>query len=539
MDLLNFFTQNNNSGVKTKESFLKKNYSKLYSEIIEYSNIDGLIDLPFKQKIWHFINKIQHKPKCQTCDDNLKFKRSLTEGYGLYCSTSCANKCEIRKTKIKETNNEKYGGNTPICSNEVKNKIKDTLLKNFGVDNIFKDTDYIKNKTIAKHNVNHISKLESTKEKIKNTNVIKYGVSTPLILPEIRQTGFDKKSEWFYSKYDSLNVIGYTGKTISLQCDVCDRFYDIERSLLNYRFETNINPCVFCNPINELRSFKEKQICEFLDEIGISYIQNDRSILNGQEIDIFIPKHNIAIEFNGLFWHSDKFKDKNYHKSKSKECNKSNIRMIHIFEDEWDDKKEIVKSRLKTLLGLTSTRIFARNCEIKYVDTKTKTQFLNDNHIQGPVGSKFNIGLYHESNLVSIMTFGKKRINLGFKESKTDEYELLRFCNVLDCVVVGGASKLLKRFILDHSPKEIISYADKRWSDGNLYEKLKFDFIKETNPNYFYIVNKKRETRFKHRKDVLIDLGFDTNKSESEIMEERGILKIYDCGNLLYKKSLK
>jgi hypothetical protein len=106
-------------------------------------------------------------------------------------------------------------------------------------------------------------------------------------------------------------------------------------------------------------------------------------------------------------------------------------------------------------------------------------------------------------------------------------------------VVVGGASKLLKRFILDHSPKEIISYADKRWSDGNLYEKLKFDFIKETNPNYFYIVNKKRETRFKHRKDVLIDLGFDTNKSESEIMEERGILKIYDCGNLLYKKSLK
>jgi hypothetical protein len=188
-------------------------------------------------------------------------------------------------------------------------------------------------------------------------------------------------------------------------------------------------------------------------------------------------------------------------------------------------------------LGLTQTRIFARKCEIKYVDTKTKTQFLIENHIQGPVGSKFNLGLYYNSELVSIMTFGKKRLNLGFKQSKNDEYELLRFCNKLNHIVVGGASKLLKKFISDQSPKEIISYADKRWSDGNLYKKLGFSFVKETVPNYYYIVSKKRESRFKYRKDVLVSLGFDKNKSESEIMEERGIRKIYDCGNLLFKMS--
>ena len=538
MDLLKFFIENNNSGAKTKESFLKKNYPELYLDIVNYTNND-LINLPFKQKIWHFINKTQNQPKCQNCGNNLKFKKSLTEGYGLYCSILCSNKCEIRKTKIKKTNNDKYGGNAPICSDVIKDKVKETFLNTFGVDNIFKDKEYIKSKTIAKYNVDHISKLESTKEKIKNTNTNKYGVSTPLILPEIRQVGFDKKSEWFYSKYNSLNVIDYTGKTITIQCDCCNNNYEIERSLLYYRFENNINPCSLCNPINELRSFKEKQICEFLGELGIEYVENDRTILKGQELDIYIPGHNIAIEFDGLFWHSDKFKDKHYHTLKTDECKKLNIRLIHIFEDEWDNKKDIVKSRIKTLMGLIETRIFARNCEIKYVDTKTKTKFLEENHIQGSVGSKFNLGLYYNSDLVSIMTFGKKRLNLGYKKTKNDEYELLRFCNKLNHIVVGGASKLLKRFIVDCSPKEIISYADKRWSNGNLYEKLNFSFVKDTTPNYYYIVNKKRESRFKYRKDVLIGLGYDSNKSEFEIMEERGIPKIYDCGNLLYKKSLK
>jgi ribosomal protein L34E len=538
MDLLKFFIENNNSGAKTKESFLKKNYPELYFEIINYNNND-LIDLPFKQKIWHYINKIQNIPKCQNCGNNLKFKKSLTEGYGLYCSVLCANKCGIRKTKIKETNIVKYGGNAPICSDDVKNKIKESFIRSFGVDNVFKDKEYIKSKTIEKHNVDHISKLDSTKEKIKNTNQTKYGVSTPLVLPEIRQVGFDKKTEWFYSKYENLNVIGYTGKTIEIKCDKCNQPYLIERSLLSYRFENDINPCILCNPINDLKSFKEKQICEFLDEHNIKYIENDRNILKGQELDIFIPEHNIAIEFDGLFWHSDKFKDKQYHSLKTNECKKLGIRVVHIFEDEWDNKKEIVKSRIKTLLGLTSVRVFARNCEVKYVDTQTKTKFLEENHIQGSVGSKFNLGVYYNSNLISIMTFGKKRLNLGYKKTENNEYELLRFCNKLNHIVVGGASKLLKRFIVDQSPKEIISYADKRWSNGNLYEKLNFSFVKETTPNYYYVVNKKRESRFKYRKDVLVDLGYDSNKSEFEIMEERGIPKIYDCGNLLYKKSLK
>jgi hypothetical protein len=534
MDLLKFFIEKNKNGAKTKESFLKKNYPEIYFEIIGYAN-NELSDLPFIQKIWHFIHKVPNKPKCPTCNTYLKFKRSLNEGYGIYCSKQCSNKNEIQKTKIKKTFNEKFGGNAPISSEVIKNKIQKTLLKKYGVDNLFKNKNYIKQKTIEKHNVDHIAKLDSTKEKRKTTNITKYGVPSPLHLPDVRQLSQDKRTEKFYSKYTSLNVIDFTGSTIALTCNHCDTYYEIDRALLNYRFENNINPCTTCNPISELKSIKEKQVCEFLDELGVGYVKGNRDLLKGQELDIFIPTHNLAIEFNGLFYHSDKFVDNNYHNNKTKQCNNLNIRLVHIFEDEWTYNSDIVKSRLRTLLGLTQTRIFARKCEIKYVDTKTKTQFLKENHIQGSVGSSFNLGLYYNSELVSIMTFGKKRLNLGFKKTKSDEYELLRFCNKLNHIVVGGASKLLKKFIIDQSPKEIISYADKRWSDGNLYEKLGFKFIKETVPNYYYIVNKKRESRFKYRKDVLVRMGFDENKSESEIMEGRDIRKIYDCGNFLYK----
>lgn len=538
MDLHNFFIENNNSGFKTKISYVEKNHPQLYSDIINYCDNSELIDLPFKQKIWHYINKVSIIPKCLTCGKQLKFKRSLQEGYGHYCSITCANKCDIRKVKIKDTNTIKYGGNAPMSSEEIKTKAKTTTITKFGVDNIFKNTEYIRERTKLKYNVDHISKLTSTKERIKNTNLEKYGVPTVLIKPEVRQLGFDTKSEWFFQKYDTLDVIGHTGKTIELRCDVCSNNYEIDRSLLNYRFEIGVNPCTSCNPINELRSFKEKQICDFLDSLGVEVIQNDRSILSGSELDIFIPKHNIAIEFNGLFWHSDKFKNNDYHISKTNKCNELGIRLIHIFEDEWDYKQEIVKSRLKVLLGLVENRIFARNCEIKQVDTVTKTKFLTDNHIQGTVGSSYNLGLFFNSKLVAIMTFGKKRINLGYKKSNVGEYELLRFCNVLDTIVIGGASKLLKRFILEVQPKEIISYADRRWSRGELYESLGFEYVKETTPNYFYVVNKKRESRFKYRKDVLVKLGYDKNKTEFEIMEERNIPKLYDCGNLLYKKTL-
>ena len=212
-------------------------------------------------------------------------------------------------------------------------------------------------------------------------------------------------------------------------------------------------------------------------------------------------------------------------------CESKGIHLIHIFEDEWVNNKDIVKSRLKNLFKLTDNKVYGRKCIIKEVNTKDKTKFLNDNHIQGTIGSKVNLGLYYNDDLVSIMTFGKGRVVMnGVK----NEWELLRFCNKINHSVIGGASKLFKHFIKNYNPNQLISYADRRWSQGNLYNQLGFNKTHNSTPNYFYVVNNEREHRFKYRKNLLVESGFDIKKTEREIMYDRGIYRIYDCGNLVY-----
>ena len=132
------------------------------------------------------------------------------------------------------------------------------------------------------------------------------------------------------------------------------------------------------------------------------------------------------------------------------------------------------------------------------------------------------------------MTFSKLRKNLN-GNNEENAYELLRFSNKLNTIVVGGASRLLNYFIKNVQPKKIISYADKRWSNGSLYKKLGFEHIRDSKPNYYYIVNDKRENRFNYRKDVLVKEGYDNSKTEHQIMKERKIYRIYDCGCMVYE----
>lgn len=287
----------------------------------------------------------------------------------------------------------------------------------------------------------------------------------------------------------------------------------------------------------------EKEISTFLKELGITVKTHVRSILNdGNELDIFIPEKKVAIEYDGLYWHCEKNKEnKNYHLEKTEECIKSGIRLIHIFEDEWVYKRSIVESRLKNILGITPKRIYARKCNIKEISYLQSKKFLEENHIQGNCVSKYNYGLYYNNELVSVMTFGRRRNCLGKrKENKKDnEYELLRFCNKIDTTVIGGASRLLKYFINSIRPENIVSYADRRWSVGELYKRLGFKETNKSAPSYFYVIGDKRYNRFSFRKDVLVKEGYDKNKSEHEIMLERNIYRIYDCGTIVYKLECK
>ena len=182
-----------------------------------------------------------------------------------------------------------------------------------------------------------------------------------------------------------------------------------------------------------------------------------------------------------------------------------------------------------SVMLFTKSTIYARKCVVKEISINEAKEFTNANHIQGYVQSKINIGLFNEEKLVSVMTFGNLRINLG-RKSEDCSYEMLRYSTIIGNTVIGGASKMFNYFLKTYNPRRIISYSDNRFFSGVLYEKLGFTYIHNSPPNYFYIIDGHRENRFKYRKSELIKKGFDANKTEHQIMLDRKIFRIYDCG---------
>lgn len=282
-------------------------------------------------------------------------------------------------------------------------------------------------------------------------------------------------------------------------------------------------------------STPEQEIVAFLKEQGIlNVIQSDKEILAGLELDIYLPDYNLAIEFNGNRFHSDLFKKKNYHLKKTLECSRKGIRLIHIWECDYVKRKGIILSNLQAILGKTPTRIYARQCTLKTLPAQQTNLFLRENHLQGSTVAGIRLGLFYEQELVAVMTFSKLRKAVGMQH-KEGSYELARFCNKLNTTVVGGASKLFSYFIRTFEPKYVLSFANRDWSIGNLYQKLNMIQVGETPPGYFYVKSQYKYSRFAFTKHKLVQIGFDENKSEYAIMSEQGYFRIWDCGNLKYE----
>lgn len=285
--------------------------------------------------------------------------------------------------------------------------------------------------------------------------------------------------------------------------------------------------CPKCASIN---SKSELELQEFITSLGLEQINNSRNIITPLELDIYIPSKNIAIEFNGLYYHSElSGKDKHYHLNKTNLCTDKNIQLLHIFEDEWIDKKELWKSVIKSKLGMIDHRIYARKCEVRKVSTHDAGKFLSENHLQGSSNSSVKLGLYHNNSLVAIMTFCKSRYD------STIEWEISQFCNKMNSVVVGGFDKIFKCFIQQYNPNSIVSYADKRYSDGNVYKNRGLVEYECKAINYFYF--KKSETRrysrqmFQKHKLVNILSEYNPDLSEWQNMQLNGYDRIWDCGN--------
>jgi len=492
------------SSDEIKEKIKKTNLDK-YGKIF-FTNPEKMI-LTKKEKYGNDFNDIKEK-----------YEKTCIEKYGVR-STMFLENFISKKNEYFKSNNYQISENR-----------KKTCMERYGVENVF-SSDEVKEKikkiNIEKYSVQYPFQNSEFLNKCKISLIEKYGVNNPSKSKLIQDRKLETLNRINIKKY---SLIGIVDNQFQIECKLCNNIFLIEKTLFYNRVRLNTIVCVNCFPPNSYsNSGKENIIFNLIKDYIIKIIKNDRQILEGKELDIYLPDLKLAFEFNGLYWHSEIYKEKNYHLNKTKLCLSKGINLFHIWEDDWNNKQNILKSMILNKLG-KSERIFARKCQVKVVDdNKLIRNFLVSNHIQGFVGSKIKLGLFYDNELVSLMTFGNLRKSLG-QVSKDDTYELLRFCNKLNTSVIGGASKLFNYFLSNYQVNEIISYSDLSRSNGNMYQQLGFTLEHNSDPNYYYIIDNLRKHRFNFRKDKLIREGADPLKTEIAIMHERGFYRIWDCG---------
>ena len=444
--------------------------------------------------------------------------------------------------KVKQTKLERYGDSN--YNNIEKNK--QTCLEKYGVQNVYQSDDIkekIKNKLLEKYGVEHPAQSPEILSKIKKTCNEKYGADFFTLTQEFKQDVKNKimsrminNNENIIDSFVKDDEIFYLFKCPHLECNKClNKFYISKAGLNSVRINQGTEVCTNLLPIdydNGKGTSIELFIRNILDIYNIHYIENDRKILKGKELDIYIPEHKLAIECNGIYWHSIQHKKSNKicHFNKWKECKNQGIQLLTIWEDQIINKPEIVKGIIKSHLGIYEHQVGARKCILKEVPSNESNNFLDENHLQGKINGSVKLGLYYNDELISLMVFGAKRRALGSK-TNNDTYELYRYCNKLGWQIQGGASRLFKHFLDMYPNSTIESFSSNDISMGDLYKKLKFELIDIQKGSYWYInKNMQRYHRYSFRKDVLVKEGYDPNKTEFEITNEIGLMRIYDSG---------
>ncbi len=585
------------SKMQTTASYFSKNYPE------EYKKISILPPKRFQEKLYWYIHNLTNTHECKICHKPTKFI-SLSKGYRIYCGCKCMNSDPDKKTQIEKTCIEKYGGKAPACSSMIREKTKKTCNKKYGVDFVSQSAVIKDKMIIGMRNVYaDDDKRESIKQSRRKTNIERYGgvgFESEILREKARQTNLDRYNNPTYNNPQQLiktqtaryGGVGFGSKELLNKCirthrdnfintnsfivgytlddqwickcphpETCDqcteKVYSITCQMYRDRIRSHSELCTKLlppQPSHSQGTTIEMQIRSWLDNLGIEYMTNDRTVIPPQELDIYIPSHKIAIELNGYFWHSTKFKSRDYHLKKWMACRDKGVQLISIWEDWMINTPKQVQSLLESKLGIYEHRIMARQCKVVQVDSKISTKFLDDNHIQGHTAAQYRYGLKYNGQLVSLMTFGKKRVGIGGKYT-SNQYELVRFCNLRGWQVVGGASRLQKHFIRDVHPDSIISWSSNDISTGNLYKKLGYKESGKYNLAYWYIYREMdpihktmkltRYHRYTFSKDQIITKGLapSTDKSqwtEREVMDSiPNIYRIYDSGTLRWILNLK
>ena len=512
-----------------------------------------------------------HYRKCKSCGKLFAVsKHEIT-----YNKQTCSNVCKLKYIQIK--NSEMYSD--PLRKSNVVNKQRATMLERYGVDNAMKCKQFVEK--AQKTNLERYGEISFTKtdeylEKSKKTNRERYGADWHAQTAEhhrqVVQTCLDKYGVDNPSKVgkhiaDRMTDPAFVQNLVNFHSDpdnfVSFHFPDELPTLRQLGDLCGVRDSSIGDIVNRLDkryliqctySTMEDEMYEFLSDIlpsDVEILRNTFQYITPYELDVYVPRYKLAIECNPTITHNssisgfrsdDKPKAKSYHKMKTDMCERSGIRLIHVFGYDWEHHRDIIKSMISANLGQTANKIYARQCEVRPVSASECATFLDNNHRQGNVFVGIRYGLYYKDKLVSVMTFSKMRNTLGTDNSDlSDCYELVRFCSVLNTTVVGGASKLFQHFIHTINPRRIRSFSDRAHTSGDLYNVLGFKYIRTSDPGYVWVNLKTDEaySRVNAQKrnivNFLHDNSIDLSKTETEIMIEHGFVQVFDSGTILWE----
>lgn len=419
-----------------------------------------------------------------------KIKKTEGSNIGKYCSREC------------------FGKDYSTRYDAVLEKRNDTILNNYGSKEAFYET--------------HKSKRETTL-------LERYGTTVVAHIPNIStQKKFTRRESHYGDLVAQLfrkNIVIDTSydkfikeETVQYRCLKCGHTWESDTTDQHY---------IYCSECyKQPYSNKEKELVDYVRSIyDGTIIENDRKILNGKELDLYLPDLNLAIEFNGNYWHSDAIVSSTKHLEKTLGCKEKGIRLIHIFEYEWDTMQDKLKNFLKQCMGLFDHRVYARQCEVREITYSVYRDFLEQYHLQGAVNSPTRYGLFYDNELVSVIGIGQSRFT-------KNDLELHRFCVKAGWQIVGGFGKLLSA--VQHLG-DIVSYIDYSKFDGKGYFATGFEEVEQTKPNFVWFKGTtilKRYATQKHKLPELLGEEFNPNETEVENMTRMGFMRIYDCGNL-------
>lgn len=516
------------------------------------------------ERIYCFINDLTSVPLCPYCGRPRRYSGKISKGYNPTCGDSECQKAGYRSSVGKRTEED---------IQTIIQKGKETYFKKTGYENSMQNPDCLKKrkeKCLKTYGVEHPSQIKETRDKTRKTIIDKFGSYKNLYeertLPAIiekygsvenfkssfaeskgnsrSKNDFDKLVQKLGDQdFEVLNKDDSYTWDISLKCEKCGTEFELSRETVNRRLRKNIRFCPKCDYKNLIyRSDLERDVFDKIKEFYSGTVLTNK-YLNGMECDIIIPDKKIAVEVNGLYWHSELFKDSTYHQEKKKRVEQTGFNLIQIWEDDWFDpvKQSIIVSRLKAKLGCAE-RIYARKCEVvRYGKTDVKSlirPFLDQNHLSGFVGGSDYWGLTYKGELVELVELGKSR---KFISGTTQEIELLRLCTKNGFEIIGGFSKLISHILRKTDYEKIISYSDLDWCpiNGSSYRKAGFKLESVTSPNYWWMDKNShdpvRENRLKFTKQNLVKAGFNPDKTEIEIMHDRNFYRVYGSGNLKLK----